>query len=165
MMQPHDPERTRELCRCRGELMRLFGRDEAERVAEGKMCLCIGIEQDHAQSVAGVRRQHHWKDVSPKLPKAGRKANGPGIGECRDGLEIWRNLVGERVAEPLRDRINDSYTRSLHCCDRGKRAHLAQAPAWRRRKIEPGWVGAINHVEIVIARQEKHPLRQLRMTG
>ena len=43
---------------------------------------------------------------------------------------------------------------------RGKSTNLAQPLARARRKVEPGRIGAIDDVQIVVSRHDQDPLRE-----
>ena len=90
-----------------------------------------------------------------------RKAQRSGIGECRDGGAVGRQRVRQRLAELVRSRGSTTRTLlSLHCGDGRQRAHLAQALAGARRKIEPRRIGTVDDVDVVIARQQERSLRR-----
>ena len=86
-----------------------------------------------------------------------------GIGECRDGAAVRRQRTGERVAEPPGLRIDDADPVALHSHHGRQGAHLAQPPTGAGRQIEPRRIGAVDDIDVVIARQHQRALRKPRM--
>ena len=47
------------------ERLDLLGRDHAKRIGEGEVRVGIGVEQDDAETVRFIGRDHHGKDLGP----------------------------------------------------------------------------------------------------
>ena len=76
-----------------------------------------------------------------------------------------RQRARQRVAEPTRGQIHDAHSVSVYRSHGREHAHLAQAQAGAKWKIEASGVGPIDDAEVVIARQQQGPPCQLRMPG
>ena len=72
--------------------------------------------------------------------------------------------AGERLHEFSGPVIDDVQAIALHGCDCRKRAHLAEPLAGAERQVEPGRIGAIDDVHVVISRQHDHPFGKSGMT-
>ena len=59
--------------------------------------------------------------------------------------------------------VDDMHALALQRCDCRQRAHLAQPLAGAERQIEPGRIGAVDDVHIVIAGQHEHESGEIRM--
>jgi hypothetical protein len=66
VVESDDPAGSRELRYGGFDPPGLLDRDNPECIGEREVCVGVRIQQDKAQSVIPVRRQHHRKDFGPQ---------------------------------------------------------------------------------------------------
>ena len=161
VMQPDHPARAREGAQHGEHGAEILFRHEAERVGEGEMRLRIGVQQDDAEPVRLGRRQHHREDVGPEIGEARREPQRAGIGEGRNRGAMRRQRLVERRPERLALPVHDADAGALHGRRHREHPHLAQALAGARRQFEPGRIGPVDDVDVVVAGQDEATFREL----
>ena len=109
------------------------------------------FEQDDAEPVVALGRQHHREYVGPQIRQLLRPYRLAGIGEPGHRAEVRRQRLRERPAQAAARAIDHMYALALNHAHRRKHPQLAQPLVRAGRQIEPGRVGAIDDVEIVVA--------------
>ena len=113
----------------------------------------VRIEDRDAEPVLAVGRQDQRKGLAPQALQARRQAEVRPVGERLDRLPLRRERRCERADRSRRSAHDVRNALALDGGDRRERAHLAQRLHRAERQIEPGRIGAVDDVDVVVARQ------------
>ncbi len=115
----------------------------------------VGVEDEHTQSVLLRGRQEHRKLVVEHADQPGGAAQAAVVGKGSNFPAMRRQSRIERGSR-LAGVVDDIHALALHRCDGRQGSHLAQPLAGAERQIEPGRIGAVDDVHIVVAGQHDH---------
>jgi hypothetical protein len=156
MMEGDHPARLWKLPADNCDAAGLFHRDHAKGVREGEMRIGVRVQQDDAETVIPIGRQHHRKYPAPQLRQLLCQARPSGISKSGHAAEMWLQRRCQSFAESAARSIDDTNTRSLDGCHAGQRPHLAQSLVPTSRQVEPCRVCGIDDIEVVVARHHQH---------
>src|SRR6478736_6335719 len=114
VMQRDDPTRPRVLRAGALQGADLIGGDQSQRVGEGEMRVGVRVEQDDAEPVVALGRQHHREYVRPEVRQLLRPYRLAGIGELGHRTEVRRQRLRERLAETAARAIDHMHAVALN---------------------------------------------------
>ena len=160
MVQRDDQARARMRVERGGQPARLLGRDQAERVGEREMRVGVRIEDRDAEPVLALGRQDEREGFVPQALQARRTAKPAAVGESRDSGRHAASASARSPAAGRRAQVSNPV--ALDGGDGRERPHAPQRLHRAERQVEAGGIGAVDDVDVMVARRDQRQRRELR---
>ena len=161
VMQRHDPTRLGKLPgRPRSKARACATETRPSALVKEKCVSALELSSMMPSPSSRCRRQHHRKGVVPQFASQRDDRRSRPVSAKPRSPPMRRQRVGRASRRAARAPGRRRAPASLHGGHRRQRAHLAQPLVGAGRQIEPRRVGAIDDVDVVVARQHQHPPRR-----